>query len=364
MKRVKALKKEFPEHFIAPAVHLLRDLSLSGDPTVLGSGSDRAVLYSADLDAMDTAPLTPDTPARFKEKIQHLEGMKDVRIGDIKSGILPEWNILEEAHVTKGKVLGYNAEVATERLDALKARRIITEAEYKESIRLLKPKPSPLELLIAQKAMRFGIVRWTPKDVKAGFVKLRDGTTLGLYDAMKQKTITKVDVVTWMESRFVECEMVYLFTLKGKPIVTLKPPEVRQGLKESLLIYAGEGNWMKVAKRLYSLARQDEATTIQANLREVIFNSDYGRLYSILSDAETLKTLEEEGITKEEKEHVKQETDGFRARLALVTLPPFIKPIDPFSADFIEKVRTTLQTGVKKALVHLNLLPIPGKWRT
>ena len=61
---------------------------------------------------------------------------------------------------------------------------------------------------------------------------------------------------------------------------------------------------------------------------------------------------------------MKQETDGFRARLALVTLPPFIKPVDPFSADFIEKVRTTLQTGVKKALVHLNLLPIPGKWRT
>ena len=167
---IKALKKEFPEHFIAPAVHLLRDLSLSGDPTVLGSGSDRTVLYSADLDAMDTAPLTPDTPARFKEKIQHLEGMKDVRIGDIKSGILPEWNILEEAHVTKGKVLGYNAEAAKERLDALRGRHIITEAEYKESIRLLKPKPSPLEFLIAQKAMRFGIVRWTPKDVKAGFV--------------------------------------------------------------------------------------------------------------------------------------------------------------------------------------------------
>ena len=364
MSKTKALKKEFPEHFVAPAVRLLRDLSLSGDPTVLGSGSDRTILYSADLDAMDTAPLTPENVTRFKEKIKRLDGMKDVRIGDIKAGILPEWNILEDAHATKGKVLGYNAAAAIERLDSLKARGIVTETEYKESVALLKPKPSVLEFLIAQKALRFGIVRWTPADVKAGFVKLRDGTTLGLEEAMKQKTITKVDVVTWMEGRFVECEMVYLFTIKGKLIVTMKPPEVKQGLKESLLIYAGEGNWMKVAKRLYSLARLDGATTIQTRLRETVFNSDYGRLYSILTDAETLKTLEEEGISKEEKEYVKQETDGFRARLALVTLPPFIKPVDPFSANFIEIIRRTLQTGVKQALVSLGLLPIPGKWRT
>jgi hypothetical protein len=181
---------------------------------------------------------------------------------------------------------------------------------------------------------------------------------------MKQKTITKVDVITWMDGRFVECEMVYQFTLKGKAIVPFKPEEIRQGIKESLLIFAGEGNWMKVAKRLYSLARQDEATTIQTRLRETIFNSDYGRLYSLLSDAETLKTLEEEGISKEEKEHVEQEKDGFRARLALVTLPPFIKPIDPFSPSFIDIIRKTLQVGVKQALVHLGLLPIPGKWRT
>jgi hypothetical protein len=112
------------------------------------------------------------------------------------------------------------------------------------------------------------------------------------------------------------------------------------------------------------LARLDGATTIQTRLRETVFNSDYGRLYSILTDAETLKTLEEEGISKEEKEYVKQETDGFRARLALVTLPPFIKPVDPFSANFIEIIRRTLQTGVKQALVSLGLLPIPGKWRT
>lgn len=327
---------------------------------ILGSGADRMVLYSADLDILDTVEWSPGLPRKFKGIVDDLENRKDVRITDIKAGIVPEWNILENAHLTKGVVLNYNHETALDHLKGLSERKIITEDEYEESKALLKPHPSPLQFLVAKKALRFGLVRWTPKDVNSGFVKLRDGTTLSLNDALQHKAIAKIDVVAWIENRFVEAEVVYKITKNG--VTLYEDEDIQQGIKESLLVFASEHNWMKVAKRMYSLAKQNEATTIQRRLREDIFNSDLGRIYSVLSDAQSLDVLKDEGVTAKEKERIHQETDGFRGRLALVTLPPLLKPIDPFSRGFADRLDGILQPRVKETLQKLNLLPVPKKW--
>jgi hypothetical protein len=161
----------------------------------------------------------------------------------------------------------------------------------------------------------------------------------------------------WIENRFVDCEMLYMIKKGKKSIIKVDGADIKQGIKENLLLYASQGNWMKVAKRMYSLSRLDKATTIQERLRERIFNSDLGRLYSILSDARSLEVTEGKS-----KERVDQEIDGFRGRLALITLPPLLKPQDPFQAGFADKLEGILQPRVKSALKELNLLPLPKKW--
>ena len=358
-----ALLKDFPEHYIEPVVRILNELSLSGNPEIVGSGSDRLILYAADFDANDRSSWSPTTAKRLRDRIRHLDTMRNVRVGDIKAGLVPEWNILCEGHVTKGKVLGYNYEVAKDKLETLYNQGIVLEEEFKEGMKSLKPHPTPLEFLVAQKALRFGVVRWTPQSIAAGFAKLRDGSTMSFNDAILHSTPPKVDLVIWIDNRFVECEMLYFLKYKGKEIVETDTESVERGIKESLLIFASEGNWMKVAKRMYSLARLQKATTIQDRLRDEIFNADLGRLYSILTDATTLETLKEEGVNELEKTRIAQETDGFRARLAVITLPPLLKPIDPFSKDFIPTLSGVLQPAVKSALLRLNLLPLPAKWK-
>ena len=357
------IRKEFPEQYIKPVVQILNGLSLSGKPEIVGSGADRKILYAADFDANDLSSWSPTTARRLRDKILHLDTMRNVRVGDIKAGVVPEWNILCDGHVTKGKVLGYNYEVAKEKVESLFQRGIILQDEHKEALELLKPHPTGLEFLVAQKALRFGVVRWCPKNIASGFVKLRDGTTLSFADAILQKTPPKVDLVVWIENRFVECEMLYFLKYKGEDIVENDQTCVERGIKESLLIFASEGNWMKVAKRMYSLARLQKATYVQERLRDHIFNSDLGRLYSVLNDATTLETLKEEGVNETEKARIMQETDGFRARLALITLPPLLKPKDPFAKDFIPSLCSILQPSVKSTLLHLNLLPLPAKWK-
>jgi hypothetical protein len=219
-----------------------------------------------------------------------------------------------------------------------------------------------MEFAIAKKEVRFGVIRWKPKDVKAGFVTLRDGTTLTLEEALQQKAMTKVDVIAWIENRFVECEMLYMIKKNGKMLLNDTMEEVRQQIKENILLYSSKGNWMKVAKRMYNLSRMDGATTIQEQLRTRVFNSDLGRLYSVLSDARSLEDLKENSQLASDKKRIHQETDGFRARLALVTLPPLLKPIDPFTKDFGDKVEGILQPRVKALLKEMHLLPLPKKW--
>lgn len=354
------MRKHFPQQYIEPTVELVNAMSISGNPLILGSGADRTVLYSADLDIMDTVDWSPGLPRKFKGIVDSLESRKDVRITDIKAGLIPEWNILESAHLTRGVVLNYNHETALDQLKGLNDRKIITDEEYDDSKALLKPHPSPLQFLVAKKALRFGLVRWTPKDVDVGFVKLRNGTTLGLADALQHRTIAKIDVVAWIENRFVESEVVYKIQKNGIPLV--EDEDVQQGLKESMLVFASEHNWMKVAKRMYSLAKQGGASTILRKLRDDVFNSDLGRIYSVLSDAQSLEVLKDEGVSAKEKERIHQETDGFRGRLALVTLPPLLKPIDPFSKGFADRLDGILQPKVKETLQKLNLLPLPKKW--
>jgi hypothetical protein len=185
---------------------------------------------------------------------------------------------------------------------------------------------------------------------------------MSLETAMLQPTIFKIDLVFWDNERFIDCEMIYRFSRKGKVLVPEDTEALRRSIKESMLIFSADQNWMKVAKRMYLLAKADDATTIQEVLRDRIFNSDFGRLYAILSDAETLATLTEEGVTEEEKEHIHQEQDAMRERLSKVTLPSFLRVHDPFGKVFIHTIQKHLQPGIKKVLIDLKLIPIPKKW--
>ena len=354
--------KQYPVQYTEPVREVIDTLSITQSPTILGSAADRTIIYAADLDIRDNVNWSSAFPRRFQNLVYRLEHKTDMRVTDIKAGVIHEWNILENAYVTKGVVMNYNCDQALDKMKSLYDRMIINKEEFESGKHLLIHHPSPLQFLVAQKALRFGLVRWTPKDVAHGFVTLRDGTKLRLGDALLQRSIVKVDIIAWVESRFIECEAVYNINKDGRSLVLTTPEEIKQGIKESLLIFASEHNWMKVAKRMYSLSKMDNATTIQECLRKYIFNAEIGRLYSILSDAQSLQVLKEESVTKEDEERIHRETDGFRGRLSTITIPALLKPVDPFSKGFVEKLDKVLQPLVKTSLSSLKLLPLPKKW--
>jgi len=247
---------------------------------------------------------------RFQSIVRGLLQTKGLFIGDIKSGEVPEWKIIE-GDVRNGKIVGYSAARSRKRLLALKPH--LSATEFAESQKLIKSKPTVRQFYEASDLLKFHIVRWTPAAILRGFVVLRDGRHLTLAQTINSPSLTKLDAVAYIQrSRFADFSIIFTFknekdTLNG---IVLNPIEE---LKSSLSSYFTLGLYYKAAKRLFSLARIFKKEQLIEDLT-TMFNSDLGRLYSIVSDAKTLIYL------LENKENVnidkiRYEIDQFRSRL-------------------------------------------------
>jgi hypothetical protein len=151
-------------------------------------------------------------------------------------------------------------------------------------------------------------IRWTPKDILAGE---KDGVTLE--DAIQMPALVKLDVVAFVQqSRFVDFSILYFYKVKGKVLndVAIDP---EADLKKDIATLSAEGNYFKVAKRMFALAKLKGDKKILPKLND-LFNGDCGRLYSIISDCKTILYLleNEENI---DIAKVRYEIDQFRQRL-------------------------------------------------
>jgi len=329
-----------PEQFSKPVYKLLKALSL-GDVNLLGSNDDPRIMYSADYDILETPVFRKSSVKQFQALVKRAN--KVGTITDIKCGEVPEWNLL----TTKT----YSREKELKHLQDLWQKKIITDAEVREAQKLLQPNLTKPELYKARKALRFGVMRWTPAQVAQGYMKFRDHTFY-LEEAMKSKGITKVDVVAWVKEKYVEVSNILLWTHRGKPYANVK--HVINSLKEDLVIFAYDGNFMKVAKRMYSLAK---VTGRDRESLERILNSHLGAVYLVVSD---LKLLQEfpDAITPARK---RQQLDSLRDQMSKLYFPEFHEAKNP--KTLLPKLEEVLQEEVKKELEKANLYPIPKMYK-
>lgn len=358
-------RKIYPYHYPSDVLELLSEMSFSEGEniTIVGSASRRELLYSADYDVFEVVPVkTPQEAVKGLQTIvRRLLKNKNVVIGDFKAGLIEEWMPVKGS-IQKGKVVGYKASELKERLQKLKP--LLTAEEKALSI---PSSPSPAEFLSLAQKLRIGLVRWTPAEILKGSKKLRDGRTYTLEEAIQSPTITKLDITAYVkEERFVELSIIFVFKRNGKAL-NEDPNEnsVTNSLRESILALEHEGNYFKMAKRIYSLAGVLGNTQAQHKLARV-FNSDVGRLYSIVSDLETLSDLYDAGHKPDEKK-VKQELDNLRVRLGYINLPGFreeqklpTSEKSPTYREFYSKAKVKMNEEAGKILRGMDLLPLPA----
>lgn len=352
--------KDFPDNYSEDVLHVLKLMSFTSlkGLKLLGSMSMRSQQYAGDYDAYEVIEVKGRRETalrglakRFQAMIRKLEAERLLYVGDIKAGVVKEWEVIpEEAKIVSGKIVGFDHSASAAKLKELRQKKVITEQEYGASMKLLKRNPTPEEFLQLKKEIRYNVVRWTPAQVEKGEQTYR-GKVIKLWEAFGQPAITKMDTVAMVQnSRFTDFSVIYEFKLDGTTLNLGMGSieDLKVSLRENILAYWLKGNYFKAAKRILALAKVlGDNKTIETLVP--LFNSDLGRLYMIASDVGTLLyLLDNEGRLPLDR--IQYEMDGFKARLGNVyTLPKFLQEEDDIleRLDKLAKVKDT-DTGRKR----------------
>jgi hypothetical protein len=263
------------------------------------------------------------------------------RITDIKVGEVPEWQLLTSRP--------YSQKREMEHLNRLWQDGVVTDAELKAARAMLKPHLTLPEQVEARKELRFGVLRWTPAEVAKGTKTFR-GRTIRLEDAMRSSGITKVDLVAWVKDKYVEVSDIILWTKGGKPYA--KVPDPIRSIQEDIAVMEQEERFMKLAKRMYSIAKVKGYVRDQEALLEVL-NSHLGAIYVVLGDLELLQEFP--SATKSKR---RQQLDLMRDRMAKLFYDEFDGQMPS-----VDHLRTVLEKETKKALVKRGLYPLSKHYK-
>jgi len=326
--------KEFPTNYASDAVRVLDTMSFTNGKSVglLGSMSLRSQQYAGDYDAFEIVNMKESSDdvalhmlaVRFKEIIKNLKGLPKTYIGDIKAGSVEEWRVLpRKAGVKDGKLVGMDVVASRRKLDELEKAKVISPNEKKYGESLLSGKMTPIKFLEAKQKLKFHIVRWTIEEVIRGSKRLRDGRTFTLEEAFSSPSITKMDVISYVQNnRYTDFSMIYYFRNNGK-VLNPDPYDFVDSIKENILYYTKKGNLFKVLKRKFALAKFERDASTITKLTPLL-NSDLGRIYHVLGDIGTLIHLLED--ERPDPKSVKFEIDQFKNRLSNVyTLSDYLK---------------------------------------
>jgi hypothetical protein len=327
--------KEYPSDYPSDAVQILDTMSFDDGLTLVGSMSLRSQQYSGDYDGYEIVNRKGETKQcliglrkDFQNIIKNLRGIPNVFIGDIKAGVISDWRIINRnVYIDNDKIYNYNAVQCRKKIDELLTSKVITAGEAKEAHSLIKDKPTIPDLLVAKEKLKYHIIRWSVPEVLANTKRLRDGSAFTLEEAFNTDGISKLDVIGLVaNSRFTDFSVIYQFRCNGK-VLNPEPIDVRRSLEENIIAYKQDGNYFKVLKRLFALAKllKDDKLIVELN---PILNSDLGRLYHIVSDMGTLITLLDEH-TKVPMNIIRFEIDQFISRLSnIYELRDYLKKDD------------------------------------
>jgi hypothetical protein len=344
-------KKNYPDGYPNDALEILKKMSFTDGRAinVVGSMALRSQIYAGDYDADeyvetygDRDQSLKDLVKKFKKIVQELLDTPLTYIGDIKSGSIEEWKVLGET---------YNAEESRKKMKDMHTNGIITDAEYQNGMKMLKPHLTRLQLLHAHRDLRYNIIRWSPQDVLKGHKTLIDGRKFTLEEAFQTPTITKMDVVSWVQnSRFTDFSLIYQFKHSGT-ILNPGMRDIETSIRENIYLLKHEGNYFKMAKRMFALARFKKYVR-QLHILSAMFNGDLGRLYHVYGDIGTLLSLIE-NTGQLPYARIEFEIDQFKGRLSNIGLPKYLSDEDKLFKMIDELIEIRKSTYNKERLTDI-----------
>jgi hypothetical protein len=346
--------KEFPKEYPSDAVKILDAMSFGDGLMLVGSMSLKSQQYAGDFDGYEIVQTKGSKESalhrlklRFQSMIRELQKMKNVFIGDIKAGSIVEWRVLPNAvKLINGKVVGYDPNYSR---GILKNIPFLTADQKAEGRKLLPAKMSPKTYFAAKDFFKFNTVRWKPHEILKGSKELKDGRHFTLEEAFSTPGIAKMDTIGLVQNnRFTDFSVIYEFRNNGK-VLNPEPLKISESLKENIIGLRMEGNYFKMIKRMFALAKLEHDTKM-TDLFTPFLNADAGRVYQLMGDIGTVLDVIK-GTDKPPMDVIRYEIDQFKARLAniytfddfLNKAPSIVKTIEQSLSQPKEQLVPTLE---------------------
>ena len=370
-----------PENYSEDILRVVEALRLpSGDDPMFQGSSALKVVYPSDYDLAQYVKVQRDMKRDFQAVVRKLMKLREAYIGDIKSGEIPELKVIPDN--TNSRNYNGRRQGFLTKLKQLVDRKYITSKEYSDSVRLLQPDLTELDMFIIKHDIRFEVVRWTPKDILKGFVVYRKHK-VDFNTYLFGNNITKIDIVAWVNgNRYSEITMNYKFVGQNGLVVNNKGTDVLNEILGEVPYLFYKGKYLKICKRMFSIETLI-ANTPQLN-REPnkltqrrlykLFNGDLNLLNQITGDIGNLIYLVD-NVEHIDKERFEYEVDQMKYRLGVITNLRYLK-IEPVVAQMLEQlegnvvslrvleklesfIRGFIEGEVKKQMKKWKLLPIP-----
>ena len=129
-------------------------------------------------------------------------------------------------------------------------------------------------------------LRWDYSDVMNNN---NNGYTLE--EAMTHKGMIKLDLVAFLNSRFIEISEVYNITLNKKSNMNYSKSEVLKELNSEYIDLVKDDNYMKALKRMFSIIKLNNPKDKKLDILINYFNSPIGLLYRCKADLETIAII-------------------------------------------------------------------------
>lgn len=239
---------------------------------------------------------------------------------------------------------------------------------------------------------QYYILRWSSFEIEKGKKKLHDGSFITLNDALRSKSLTKIDEISVIDDKFVEITNLYVLSytdISGKhKFISPEPNEVDDIKEEIEKLYYSDVfyNPFKIVKRMFSVSRRPE-NKFDPKYRAIVktlipfISSDTSAMYQLKSELETLliiyERFKEKKIKSIPQATINKQLNEMKIRLAYILEFPkeellefnrdidqiiIVKKIDT-KMDIIEKITKILKKHINRdTIVFLNyhkLNPIP-----
>ena len=361
-------KKEYPLNYQKATQHLINIISFdSANVKIQGTMSYRAFRYPSDYDLFESVKVSSlkTIVQQFQAKIKLLLSFNDVFIGDIKAGEYEPLRIINErAYFKNNKVVGYDYNDTSNRLNHMLDKKLITKKEYSKFKKLIKQKPNKEEWNIMLKNLRLHVLRWTPQDILKGYRQFNKHR-ITLEEALQTTGLFKLDVIAYINVKFSEFSIIYDLR-RGKKRLNNFKININEDLKANIHQLQDNKQYFKMLKRILSLMRvkmktlktDDDKAILSTEIEAItdILNGELGILNSVANDIDIiLQILEDESI----QDKIKEQIDNFIYRLSNIYKTKQYLNAEHKIIDRIHQVLNNMtakatKTKTKKVEIELN----------